>query len=81
MWLDLGDYHGPSHAHAFVMYCSERTRQRGIEHSYRVYVTNALQNAPKGAYITQSWSDLIRPHEEIDVDAIIGHVISALEER
>ena len=80
MWLDLGDYHGPSHFHAFLRYCTERTRQRGVARSYQMYVTNALQNIPQGKYMSKQWSDLIEPHKEIDVQATIDHVVKALEE-
>lgn len=45
-----------------------------------MYVTNALQNIPQGKYMSKSWSDLIEPHDEIDVQATIDHVIRALEE-
>ena len=80
MWLDLGEYHGPSRFHAFLRYCIERTKQRNVTESFRVYVTDSLQNAPQGKYLMQRWSDLTKPHEDIDVDATIDHVLSQLEE-
>lgn len=80
MWLDLGDYHGPSHFHAFLRYCTERTRQRNVMRSYQIYVTDSLQNAPQGKYMAKRWIDTMKPHEEIDVQATIDHVIKALEE-
>lgn len=79
MWLDLGEYHGPSHFHAFVMFCTARTKQRGVIGSYREYVTESLRNIPQGKYMTKPWQELMKPHEEIDVEATIEHVISALE--
>lgn len=80
MWLDLGEYRGPSHFHAFVRYCTERTRQRAKLLSYRTYVTDSLQAAVQGKYLTRRWSDIIAPHEDIDVDATIEHVIARLGE-
>lgn len=80
MWLDLGEYRGPSHFHAFLRFCIERTKQRATLLSYRSYVTDSLQGIPQGKYLTQRWSDLIKPHEDIDVDATIEHVLAALEE-
>ncbi len=78
MWLDLGDYRGPGHAHAFLRYCTERTRQRNVLRSYRAYVTDSLQCAPQGKYMSKRWSDLISPHDDIDVQAVIDHVLSGL---
>lgn len=76
MWLDLGDYRGPSRFHAFVMYAIARRRQREVTLAYRTYVSDSLQNAPKGMALTRRFADMIRPREEIDADAIIEHVIS-----
>ena len=79
LWLDLGDYHGPGHFHAFLMYAVARTRNRAMDEAYRSYVADSLQNIPQGRYITRRFSDLTRPHEEIDADATIERVTRALE--
>ena len=81
MWLDLGEYHGPSHFHAFVRFCAERTKQRNVARAYQTYVTDSLQSIPQGKYMSQKWSDLFKPHEEIDVQATIDHVKKMLEEQ
>ena len=80
MWLDLGEYHGPSHFHALVRFMIARRERRNQELSYRTYVTDSLMNAPQGRYISTRWADLITPHEDIDADAIIEHVIARVSE-
>lgn len=78
MWLDLGEYRGPSRFHAFLCYCVARFQHRQEKKAYRLYVTESLRMAPQGKYLTQSFDDMIRPHEEIDVEATIEHVIEGL---
>lgn len=80
MWLDLGDYRGPSHFHAFVRYGLARTRQRAVTRSYRAYVTDSLQLAPQGKVLGRRWLDLVEPRAEIDVEATIEHVMAAMGE-
>lgn len=72
----MGDYHGPSRAHALVSYVIERTHQRGVQHAYRVYVTDTLQGIVQGKYITRRFADLVdsKQYEDIDVDEVIAHV-------
>lgn len=79
MWLDLGDYHGPSRFHAFLMYSAQRTKARGETLAFRSYVADSLQNSPQGKYLPQRWIDMITPHKDIDVDATIDKVIRGLE--
>ena len=79
MWLDLGDYRGPGHSHALVMYMVQRTKARNETLSYRVYVTDALQMIPQQKYLQRRWHSLIQPHKEIDSQAIIEHVIDRIE--
>lgn len=74
LWLDLGEYRGPSRFHAFVMYCTARQRKRIRERAYQSLVFESLQNIPQGKYIPRGLDDLLRPRQEIDVDAIIDHV-------
>lgn len=74
MWLDLGEYRGPSRFHAFVMFCMARCRQRVRDRAYQSLVFDSLQNIPQGKYIPRGLDDLLRPRQEIDVDAIIDHV-------
>lgn len=74
MWLDLGEYRGPSRFHAFVMFCMARRRQRVMDRAYQSLVFESLQNIPQGKYIPRGLDDLMRPRQEIDVDAIIDHV-------
>lgn len=78
MWLDLGEYRGPSRFHAFVMYCIARRRQRIRDRAYQSLVFESLQNVPQGRYIPRSLEELLRPRQEIDVDAIIDHVAEIL---
>lgn len=78
MWLDLGEYHGPSHFHAFVMFCMARRRQRVRDRAYQSLVFESLQNIPQGRYIPRSLDELLQPRQEIDVDAIIDHVAGLL---
>lgn len=78
MWLDLGEYRGPSHFHAFVMYCTARQRQRIRDRAYQSLVFESLQNIPQNRYIPRSLDDLLRPRQDIDVNAIIDHVASII---
>lgn len=78
LWLDLGEYRGPSRFHAFVMFCAARRRQRDREMAYRSLVFESLQNIPQNKYIPRSLDELLRPKQEIDVDAIIDHVAGLL---
>ena len=80
MWLDLGEYHGPSHFHALTMYMIGRRKRRTEEMSYRVYVTDMLRNIPQGKYATKRWAALIKPHKDFDVDDIIEHVMARVSE-
>lgn len=80
MWLDLGDYRGPSHFHAIVMYMVQRRRMREVELAYRIFVTDALRNIPQAKYSTERWFDMLKPHEDIDVDDIIDHVVMRISE-
>lgn len=78
MWLDLGEYRGPSRFHAFVMFCMARRRQRVRDRAYQSLVFESLQNIPQGRYIPRSLDELLQPRQEIDVDAIIDHVAGLL---
>lgn len=80
MWLDLGEYHGPSHFHALLRYMIERRQVRAKELSFRIYLTDMLRNIPQGKYTTQRWADIIKPHKDFDVDDIIDHVAARLSE-
>lgn len=79
LWLDLGEYSGPSRFHTFVMYAVARFKQRGHEAAYRTYVTESLRNIPQGKYIRTPYVEAIRPREEIDVKQISAHVRARLE--
>ena len=78
MWLDLGDYHGPSHFHAFVMYAIARRRKRVVWYACRDYICDTLRMIPQGMYPARNFSDMMRPRQEIDVDAIVDHVASVI---
>ena len=78
LWLDLGEYHGPSRFHAFVMFCVARRSQRARERAYQSLVFESLQNVPQGKYIPRTLEELLRPKQEVDVDAIIDHVAELL---
>lgn len=79
LWLDLGEYSGPGLFHAFLMYAAGRAKVRADDMAYRTYVTDSLRAIPRGEYLTRRFADLFRTCEEIDADAIIDSVISALE--
>ena len=74
----MGEYHGPRSAHAFVCYLIGRRQARNKEHAYRVYVTESLRLSPQGKCLARSYADVIKPHEDIDVDATIDKVIESL---
>lgn len=74
LWLDLGEYRGPSRIHTFVMYCLARRRSRVVDMAYRSLVFASLQNIPQGKYFQRGLDELLRPRQEIDVDAIADHV-------
>lgn len=74
LWLDLGEYRGPSRFHAFVLYCSARMRQRAVQSAYRNYVTESLRLAPQGKALGRSFSELVTPRKEIDVEATIDRI-------
>ena len=74
LWLDLGEYRGPSRFHAFVMFCLARRRSRTIDRACRSLMFASLQNIPQGKYFPRGLDELLRPRQEIDVDAIIDHV-------
>ena len=79
LWLDLGEYRGPGHFHAFMMFSLARLRQRVTERSYRLYVTESLRYIPQGMHFASPWTDAIRSHEDIDVDDIIAKVAAAVD--
>lgn len=37
-----------------------------------------MQNIPQSKYVKRRWVDTLRPHEDIDVDAIIDKVIAMI---
>lgn len=74
----MGEYHGPRSVRAFTLYRIARARARAKEHAYRVYVTESLRLSPQGQCLSRSYADVIRPHEEIDVDATINKVFEGL---
>lgn len=60
-----------------MRYVEARIDENNREEAYRIYVTNCLQNAPQGKYITKSWYDIMNPKkddgksaEEIAIDVI-----------
>jgi hypothetical protein len=61
-----------------VRYSVARTKARVEQKSYRIYVTDSLQNIPQSKYVTRRWVDTLRPREEIDVDAIIDKVAAMI---
>lgn len=79
MWLDLGDYHGPSRFHAFVMYSAARRRRYEVGMAYKNYVTESLRLAPQGMAIGKPFHDMLLPRREIDVEGVIDHIASVLE--
>ena len=78
MWLDLGDYRGPSRFHVFVRYAVSKAKARAEEKSFRTYVTDSLQNIPQSKFVTRRWIDTLKPHEDIDVDAIVERVATMI---
>lgn len=78
LWLDLGEYRGPSRFHAFVMFCAARRRKRDVERVYEVYVTDALQAIPQNKCMSKRFYDVIRIRQDIDVEAVVDRVVSAI---
>jgi hypothetical protein len=78
LWLDLGEYRGPSRFHAFVGYALARRRERSKLAAYRVYVTESLRLIPQSKYIPHELEYYLTPHEDIDAEAIIDKVFSAV---
>lgn len=79
--MALGDYRGPSSYLAFVRYVMAREDAKLRELSYRVYVTDMLQNIPQMKYLTGRWYDSVeskgggddgRSAEEIADDIVAG---------
>lgn len=60
------------------MYSAQRQRERSRRKAYQALVFDSLQNIPQGKYIPQRLEEILRPRQEIDVDAIIDHVAALL---
>lgn len=60
------------------MYSAERQRERSRQRAYQALIFDSLQNIPQGKYIPQRLEEILRPRQEIDVDAIIEHVAALL---
>lgn len=60
------------------MYAIGRCRERVRDRAWRSLVFDSLQNIPQGKYIPRSLEDIMRPRQDIDVDAIIDHVADLL---
>ena len=43
--------------------------------TYRVYVTDALQNAPQGKFINRRWYDIANPAETQDAETVIASLV------
>lgn len=80
LWLGLGEYHGPGHFRALLGYCVSRVKRSQRTEAFRSYVADSLQGIPQGSYLRDRYSDVVdrlrRGVQEIDVDAIIDHVVS-----
>lgn len=46
--------------------------------AYRSLMFDSLQNIPQGKYIPRGLDELLRPRQEIDVDAIIDHIAGVI---
>lgn len=80
MWLDLGEYRGPSRFHAFVMYASARRHEKVYRQAWMNYVSETLRMIPQSMYPTRSFADMVRPRKDINVSEIIDHVASVIGE-
>lgn len=60
------------------MYAIGRCRVRAKDRAWRSLVFDSLQNIPQGKYIPMGLEEIMRPRQEIDVDAIIDHVATLL---
>lgn len=78
MWLDLGEYHGPSHFHAFVMYALARRRAKSVRMTCWTYVAESLRCIPQNQYIPHGLDYYLKPRDEIDAQAIIDKVVAAV---
>lgn len=62
---------------AFNGYASETIEQKRRQEAYRVYVTDSLKLQGESKYLTKRYIDLFEPRREIDVQAVIEHVVKA----
>ena len=79
IWLALGEYRGPHHPHALLMYAVERFRDRQHVEAFRTYVADSLRAIPQGGYMQQRYSEIIHPMEaqRIDVEAVVDGLADA----
>ena len=79
--MALGNYRGPSSCKAFVRYVIALRRRDIKELSYRVYVTDMLQNIPQMKYLNARWADTLESRDGGDdrtASEIVEDVIAAL---
>ena len=56
----------------------QRSRQRAVDGTWRRYIADSLHAMSQGKYLSDRYDDMIRPREEIDVDAVIERVERAI---
>ncbi|MBR2783055.1 MAG: hypothetical protein IKD93_02535 [Firmicutes bacterium] len=59
-----------------MFYVKARIQQEQRALSFRIYVTDALQGAPQGKYLTRRWTELVEELER-PVDRRSGEEIAA----
>lgn len=79
MWLDLGEYRGPSHCHALVRFMVARSNERAERSAFRSYVCDSLQYAPQGKYIVRRYADAIRPRHDFDANEVVDRIVELVE--
>lgn len=58
----------------------QRSRQRAVDRAWKSYIADSLHAMSQGKSLRDRYDDIIRPREEIDVDAIIERVERAIGE-
>ena len=60
------------------MYCAARRHERTRRNAYQSLVFESLQNIPQGKFIPRGLDDILKPRQEIDVDAVIEHIAEVI---
>lgn len=68
----MGEYVGVKRLDVFIIYASDRLREKNEEKTFRIYVTDCLKHL---ARVEERWIDMIRPRQTFDADKVAKDVI------